>query len=545
MSRLPHVPGSPPEEHRRSASAQRVAQLAGKSSLFFTNFEHRARVKLPPAWLPAGAEESDPSFQGGVLAEPKYQAFRHDLLIASFHPGHRAQWTAHELCHALVGFAYQPGASTLFHTLAAWLAELLPVTLWYFFDEADVQKCARHERAGPLFQTYCEACELAAHQAPRRRDRRSEQCLREGRKYLERELLAIARSRKRGLPEGTRFATIDLAQDALSYAAGHAARLKAPEMERFVGQFFGSRQGHHASLGALEERVVELCDDLVGGAPAKPWRATRWDYAAQDVGYRLLSLLAVASGETAGELDKLIDGLAAERTEQGMVRAITGYSELEQQSRKARRARGLVPSAELFAVGYALPGGHGSSLPQLSAGLASACPGTWQALARKQRETARQFAAQDSPVRSPIGRRFARFLSETIPGPVAELCRVEAAITHVAPRDLLAASLDPLEGRGDELGIANGVEIVQVEHDVLNVEPSELASAAVLPGGCALLILRGASGDVDVMELPAAIAERVEASRVRPLPRSAFGTDEATLNELLSAGVLLPAAFHE
>src|SRR5690349_7338010 len=149
MRRPLHVPGSPSPEHQRSRAAQRVAQLAVKSSLFFTNFEHRARVTLPATWLPEGATEPPLSFQGGVLAEPKYQAFRHDLLIASFHPGHRAQWTAHELCHALVGFAYRPGAPLLFHALGAWLAELLPVALWYFFDEAGLRKCERHEGQGP------------------------------------------------------------------------------------------------------------------------------------------------------------------------------------------------------------------------------------------------------------------------------------------------------------------------------------------------------------------------------------------------------------
>src|SRR5690606_27464471 len=116
----------------------------------------------------------------------------------------------------------------LFHALAAWLAELLPVALWYFFDEADLARCPRHQRAGPLFQTYCEACERAALAGPREPDRESRRLLREGRRYVERELRAIARSRRLGRAEGTRFATIDLAEDALQYAAAHGARLRAP-----------------------------------------------------------------------------------------------------------------------------------------------------------------------------------------------------------------------------------------------------------------------------------------------------------------------------
>jgi len=501
-------------------------------------------LKLPPAWLPAGIEEQAPSFQGGVLAEPKYQAFRHDLLIASFHPGHRAQWTAHEMCHALVGFAYRPDGSTLFHALAAWLAELLPVTLWYFLDEADVRKCARHAGSGPLFQTYCEACEQAALTGPRAPDRRSGQCIKEGRAYLQRELLAIARSRKQGVPQGTRFATIDLAQDALSYAAGHAARLRAPETERFTAQFFAARQGLHDSLEALEERVLELFEYLCGEAPAKPWRATRWDYAAQDVGYRLLSLRAQAGGQTARELDRLIDALAAQRTEAGLTRVIDDYVALQAGTGKTR-VRGLLAPAELFAVGYPLPRGHGSSLMQVSEGLASACPGAFQALGRKQREVASQFCAQDVPVRAPIGRRFARFMAEQRPGPIAELAQVEAAISHVAARDTLGASLDFADARDDQLKVANGVEVVRITHDVLSVEPQQVTRAPALPEARALLILRGRTGDVDVMELALEFAARIEQSRERPLPRKLFGLDDATLNELLAAGVLVPARYRE
>lgn len=497
---------------------------------------------MPRGWLPEGAEEPAPTFQAGVLAEPKYQAFRHDLLIASFHPGHRAQWTAHELCHALVGFAYHPGASSYFHALAAWLAELLPVTLWYFFDEADVRKCPRHARSGPLFQRLCEDCEQAARHGPRSPDRRSEQRMRDGRKYLERELLAIARSRKLGRLDGTRFATIDLAEDALGYAAGHAARLKAREMERFVALFFARRQGHHTSLEALEARVLEVCDDLCGGAQAKPWRATRWDYAAQDVGYRLLALRTALSGELGRELDRLIDGLAAERNEAGLMRVIDGYVALAGQAKRTRR---LWPAQELFAVGYALPGGYGSSLRQIDEGVRSACPGAHEALGRTQRATIEQFCARDTPVRAPIGRRFARFLAEERPGPVAELASVEAAITHVAPRDLLAASLDPAEARGDVLTLANGVELVNIEHDVLSVLPKDVVRAARVPEGRSLLILRGASGDVDVMELPGELAGRLLQSRQQPLRRTAFSADQTTLHELLAAGVLVPTAYRE
>src|SRR5690242_19562992 len=117
----PRIPGAPTADHRRSPAALRVAELASASQLFFAHYEHRARLVPPRSWS-AGEPEELPRFVAGVLAEPKYQAFRHDFVIASFHPGHRPKWTAHELCHGLIGFAYRPDASLLFHALAAWLA---------------------------------------------------------------------------------------------------------------------------------------------------------------------------------------------------------------------------------------------------------------------------------------------------------------------------------------------------------------------------------------------------------------------------------------
>ena len=236
------VPGSPASEHMRSNAALRVATLARQSDLFFAHYEHRRRLSGSAQWGEDGGEDRG-EWVGGILPEPKYQAFRHDLLIASFHPGHRAKWTGHELCHALVGFAYQPGAPLLFHALGAWLAELLPVALWYFFDEAGLRKCPRHLGQGPLFQEHCGDCELVALEGRDKPTRQASKFIREGQAFVKRELAAVRRSQRAGLPYGTRYATIDLASDGLAYAQAHGARLRAPEMERFVALFFGEQQG--------------------------------------------------------------------------------------------------------------------------------------------------------------------------------------------------------------------------------------------------------------------------------------------------------------
>jgi hypothetical protein len=545
MKRPPPIQGAPPQEHLRSRAALRVAQLAQRSSLFFAHYEQRAQLPLPTRWLPEGVAAPPARFAGGVLAEPKYQAFRHDLLVASFHPSHRAQWTAHELCHALVGFAYKPAATMLFHVLAAWLAELLPVALWYFFDEADLARCPRHHHAGPLFQTYCEACERAALAGPREPDRETARLLREGRRYVERELAAIARSRRLGRAEGTRFATIDLAEDAIQYAAAHAPRLRASEMERFAAQFFARSQGLHDSLEALEARAVALCDALTERGVFAPWRASRWDWAAQDIGYRMLSLRAGQTGALCGDLDALIDALAQDRSEQGLVGCMRGYEGLYAEARSKRRAKPALPSPErLFAVGYGLPEGYGRDEAQIGEGIGSACPSTFEALGKQAATCVRAFVASDEPERTPLGKRFARYLARERPGAVAELCALEAAITHVPIRPAWADCLDPFEGRGGAFALAPAVEIVLVTHDVVGVTPGKASKAQKLAEPRALLVLRRSGQPVDILELPAELARSLQdSSREQPLSAQLFSSDPGLRDELLAAGVLVPTAY--
>ena len=545
MPKVPSVPGAPSREHQRSRASQIVARHAARSQLFLFHFEHRQRLDPPRSWLSGQVDgEPAPEFVAGVLREPKYQAFRNDLLVGSFHPGHRAQWTAHELCHALVGFAYRPGASLWFHALSAWLCELVPVALWYFFEEADLRRCARHQGSGPLFQTYCDDCERVALEGPRAMDRDADRKLREGRRFVDRELSAARRARSGGRPYGTRYATLDLAEDALAYVAGHGARLRAPEMERFTAQFFAPHQGLHDSLEALEARVIEVCAALCGGKAARPWRATRWDYAAQDVGYRLLSVRATCTGDVASGLDRAVDQLAAQRSEAGLAACIEAYRELFQDAARARGKRPHLPAPELlFAVGYDLPAGYGHAEAQLTAGVRSACPTTCAALGREGSETLRAFARADAPERAPIGRRFARFLRSQRPGPLADLAQLEAAITHAAPRDAWTFSLDPCEARDARVRLSRGVEIVPLDYAVAGATARSVRRAKRLAEPLALLVLRSQDHAIDVLEIARDDAQALARARHEAVARTALGIADETLDALLRARVLEPEAY--
>jgi hypothetical protein len=316
-------------------------------------------------------------------------------------------------------------------------------------------------------------------------------------------------------------------------------------MERFRAQFFAPRQGLHDSLDALEARVIALCDALSERGTLEPWRASRWDWASQDVGYRLLSVRATQTGSVQGELDVLIDALAGARSESGLRTCIHGYEGLFAEAHGKRRAQPALPSPErLFAVGYALPEGHGCDTAQFGAGIGSACPSTLEALGKERAACVRAFAAGDQPERAPLGKRFARYMARERPGPLAELCALEAAITHVPTRPAWADCLDPFEARGAAFALAPGVEIVPVAHDVVGVTPAKARKAAKLAEPRALLVLRRSGQPVDILELPAALARSLSgSSRDQPLPPGLFAGDPSLRDELLAAGVLVPTAY--
>lgn len=527
--------GAPAWELSRSPAAAEIGRLAGESGLFCFHFEHRVRLPLPEHWVPQDRPDlgEAPGWQAGVLAEAKYQAFRHDLLLGSFHPGHRAKWTAHELCHGLVGFAWRPGATPFFHALAARLAEALPVALWYFLDEAGLARCAEHRGGGPLHGDFCPACEEAAMRGPLD-DAATERWLSEGRAFVARELDAVSRSRTRGRSEPHRLGSLDLASDGLAYAAAHGPRLDSEEMERYVSAFFGPGQGHHNDLDALAARVWELTDALTLGREAAPLAGDRWRWVTQDVGFRLLEVRSECDGEILDVLDTLIDRLAAQPGPGAIVAAWDAYAGLYNDW--------VLPTPEdVFAVGYDLPSVAGRSVRQLAEGVASACPGTWAALDSERGAVMTRFVAQDAALRMPVGRRFARWMRQRRPGPAADLAVYEAALAHPRQPDAQALTLgsDPDLGADDLVALNGGVELVTLGHRI------EADADGVASSGAAqivhLALLRALDGDVAVFELPPAVAASLESLRAGPAEPSSVGLDVSETTTLRHHGILVPA----
>ncbi len=543
----PSLVNCPAPELSRSPAAARIGRLAAASGLSLTHFEYRQHLRLPDHWAPADRPDlfGEAVWQGGRLVEPKYGPFRHDGVLGSFHPGHRAKWTAHELCHALVGHAWRPDASPLFLALGCRVAELLPVTLYYFLDEAGLRRCPAHASGGPLYGAFCPTCERAALCGPIEIDGRWYD---RGRAFVEAELAAVARSRRTGRPSSHRWTTIDLQSDALAYVGAHRLRLMSPEYRRFA-ELFPAPGRDHATLDSIEARVLELLDDLCGGREAQPLKGDHWQWVAHDIGWRLLQVGSQCEPELGAALDGLVDALAAETTAQGIVAAVEGY--------RALHDDWIMPEPEaVFALGLPLPDDVdlGRAIDQPAAGLAEGLPGTVELLGEAFVPVVEAFVTAESPTRGPIARRFARFLAAEAPGPVADLALYEAAIAHPEPPDPAAEAFGALApALDDRVRRAPGVELLAPAVDVRDLTarlkddpdavPEDLDDLPPKPHR--LAVRRTAGGDIIVAELSPAAAAALDRLADGPLPAAALALSADERLSLQTLGLTIPAGWSE
>jgi hypothetical protein len=515
------IPGAPDDELSRSPAAAVVGRLAAASGLLLSHFEHRVHLPLPLSWTASGQEAEPASWQRGVLPEGKYEHFRHDNAVGSFHPGHRAKWTAHELCHRLVGFAWHPGASTLFHALSARLAEVLPVALWYFFDEAGLRRCDDHAGQGPLFGAFCAACEEAARRGPVPGDERR---LVEGRAFVEREIVAVRRSRQLGRPVPHRWATLDLASDGTAYGVAHAPRLDTPEFAEFCERFHAPWGMWHRTLDAMEERVVALTDALCGGALPAPLSGTRDRWIAQDLGWRLIQVRAETEGEATEELTRLVERLA---TDPG-----AGTFAAVEQGYRALFEDWILPEPDdVFAVGY----GPWRSARQVREGVESVCPAALKLL--RDDGLVDEFVKNDAYLRQPLGRRFAAFLAVRAPGPAAQVAALEAVLAQ-PPLPDPTAGLGVEGARDGRRRWAAGLELLRADVDVLALVEALNNGRTPRPKRrpVNLVVGRAHDGEVVLAEVSDAAAEALAAGAEPALPG-----DEVESRE--SLGVVLPVAW--
>ena len=531
----PSIPGAPDHELYRSPAAERIAKLAAKSGLLLSHFEHRVDLELPDDWMTEDRPDlgTPQGWQGGVLPETKYGSFQHDRIIGSFHPGHRAKWTTHELCHGLVGFAWYPGCSRFFQALSARMSEILPVALYYFFDEAGLRRCPVHDGRGALFGHYCADCEAQAQRGPVD-DPQAHTWHSQGRAFIERELDAIRRSLHLGRMVPHHHHSLELASDGLGYAAAHGPRLDSPAFARFVDHFCIEGQGWFSSLNDIQARIDALTDDLCGGQNARAWDATPWTWIVQDIGWRLLQVEADCGGNLREEMDRLILHLAENPNAEGVNQTIQNYVALT--------TNWVMPAAEeVFATGYNLPNGYGHGHAQLATGIESALPMTYQLLGADQDGHIARFADSDTAIRTPIGHRFRAGLDPD--SPLGELAQMEAALVHAPPCDLEAATL-----RGEGVApyrLRAGVSLLRFWHTVDDALDPMWRANPTLPlrrdAPLYLALFREPDGEVQVLQLSAEAFEALSDSPNKTgKPRaeiSEIPQDER--NELMQWGVLI------
>ena len=498
-------------ESSRSRAAAWVERQARRHGLPMAHFEYREALPLPEEWLPEGRADLGqvPGWRSGVLPESKYQSYRHDLWVGSYHPSHRAKWTAHEWMHGVQGFVWQPDASPFFHALAAWQAEILPVALWYYFDEADLQRCPLHQGQGPLFGVFCRDCEDAARQ-PGAFDA---SWWRRGQDFVERQLEGVRASIRSGRLQSRRVATLDLASDGLAYAAAHQRRLNSHAFRLLMERFPPTT----TDLEAFAERIEALTQALVDGRDVEPL-VDESRCVAQDLAWRILTVWTETDGEVAAGLLDLVDGLAQGHAPSA-IRA----------QYDALHSEWILPEPQrLFACGYPLEPGLGLSQAQVLDGLASALPKT---LAQGGREEVERFVASDRLERVHLARRFAASLKRSGRAELAGLAALEAALADPPPADLEALSLRtaPVEG---PWRLGRGHELVRTPFDGVRA----LQGDDLVGPPSSVLVVRDASDEVQLLSLDEPTADWLEALNGEPPPAE-------TLDALRALGVIVPSRY--
>jgi hypothetical protein len=536
-------------ELNRSPAAQTVGKLASASGLFLTQFEHRHHLSTPPIWLPEDRPDlaGEVEWKNGVLKEHKYLHFRYDQPLGSFHPSHRSKWTTHELCHGLVGFTWRSDMTPLAHSLAARLSEVLPVALWYFFDEVQLRRCPLHYLQGALFQDHCVYCEQMATQGPRLPEIDDEEMVKAGIRFVKDELAMIAKSKRFGRPLPHRYATLDLNSDAMAYVAQNIKRMEDPTFRMFIELFHGHHTGMWADLDELEGRVWGLTEALSGGLPANPLPAGKAHWIAQDLGWRLLSISAQCEDKEAiDRLESLAEGLSQNPSDLQVV--FSDYQDLYDTF--------FLPDPEgVFGLGYPLLDIEndviwGSDLAQLYRGVDSACPSLSKVLgAEGLSEQISAFAVWDleRPQRIGVGKRFAQFLSETARGPLSDLATYEATLQHPNPPDPYSAAFAWHSSEGSLVRRAQGVDVLHLGVEVpalIEAIAAENDETDVPEREHWMLITNQAGGVRRVAEVTEKVAGALELLAEGPVELNILNLDEEDWDLLVDAGAVTPCNWH-
>jgi hypothetical protein len=330
---------------QRSSVAKRIKVLSEKNNLFLSHYEYRMQFEAAEKWQNRDRKDLsfDMGWENGQLKEYKYQSFRNDTRIGSFHPGHQNKWTAHELCHGLVGFAWNKDWEIFDHALAARLSELLPVVVYYFYDEADSRRCEKHRYPNQSF-SYCEECESLSLLGSLKDSSHYNIMIEKGKLFFKREMESIKRAIETRRADYHIDHNLNLMSDGLAYASQQYKRISSDEYKEFIDLFYDERD-YFDSLDDLMKHIDQVHSDLFTNEAVDYNFGDPNRHKFKELIWRLYELSADCNKELKADLMTLIDEVATKNNIPPFDLLLNGYGKLS--------AEWELPEIDLlFAVGY-------------------------------------------------------------------------------------------------------------------------------------------------------------------------------------------------
>jgi hypothetical protein len=477
----------------------RAALLAADGGRAFFHHELRERVPVPADQAPEIAvweAGTVPTWQDGVLEEPKYFSFFQDQPFPAFNPNHRRKWRPHELLHGALKFFWHPEMTRFEMYVGARINELLPVVHWYGFDEIFRPRCQHHEeklRQGEvIYREYCQRCEDAAkpywETEKSWRDERRELAVRWAQKGLDHfseEWQACRAEIATGAVHEADHPRLDASSDAIGYMRSHWNRMTAWSFGVWAETFLKDGVDYFSSLERYAKNLETTTRDLLSGElavdPAE-YEIQRGRRAVQDVAYRIYVAL--------GWLEESDPNLreAEERLMPALEQAAHHVHHVADEDQLAdysddvvvdlleafARVRDLFPdeiARSVPALGYTwgqserwIAAGRGL----LEEGVAQALPLAAELLEDQLAELVADFAGSETfRSHGRLATRFARWLSDpdgvdhalvdqVLAGRAAELARFEAWASESPKKDRDAELFASLPGSLDEFALRPG-----------------------------------------------------------------------------------------
>lgn len=386
----------------RSSIAKHIGKLAEMNGLFLSHYEYRQQFDAPDIWKNSNRLdlEFDVGWENGSLKEFKYQSFRNDIRIGSFNPAHQNKWTSHELCHGLVGFAWNKNWQFFDHAIAARLSELLPVVVYYFYDEADCQRCEKHAFPN-IFYGYCAECELKSHLGPKENAEQRSFWMKKGKQFFDNEMRSI----KASLEQRRCFYHIDhhlnLMSDGLAYASQQYKRISSPEYIDFIERFYTDKD-YFSTIEDLMRHVEQVHDDLLMERLVDYKFGDPNSHKIKDLAWRFYELSADCSDELKESILNLIDEVTTNFDKDDFDYALNSYKNLLEEWE-------LPEIDDIYAFGYHIDNKVGYSTKLIREGLESAFVDNIEVIESKVID---DFMEKDRRKRGLLAQRFTRYLNE-------------------------------------------------------------------------------------------------------------------------------------